>query len=149
MSQVTRDRYEALSGFGQLAQAPLIAFRQFADAGAVALHVPGIAREVAKLAENQEQVAALVDPLIKVGPYTGLVAAVLPFLLQIGVNHGRVPAGAMGTVPASSLSAQVEAGLAQAELQALTRQMEAERASAEMREQIAEQRRQVTGAAGD
>ena len=142
--QVTKDRREALTGFGQLAQAPLIGFRLFADAGAVAMHVPNIAREIALLAETQEQVAALVDPLIKVGPYFGLVTAVLPLLLQVGVNHGRVPAGAMGTVPAVTLSAQVEAGLATQELEALTIQMQAEAAAAEVREKIAEQRRKVS-----
>jgi len=152
-SQVTKDRREALSGFGQLAQVPLIALRMYADAGAVGIHVPGIARELAKLAETQEQVAAFVDPLIKAGPFTGLVTAVLPLILQLGVNHGRVAAGAMGTVPASSLSAQIEAALAQAELQALTQQAEAEQAAALMRQEIAESRRRMAaalnGQAGD
>ena len=141
--QATKDRREALAGFGQLAQAPLIGFRLFADAGAVAMHVPAIAREIALLAETQEQVAALVDPLIKAGPYFGLVTAVLPLFLQVGVNHGRVPAGAMGTVPAVTLSAQIEAGLATQELEALTIQVQAEAAAAEVRERIAEQRRKV------
>jgi hypothetical protein len=142
-SELTRDRREALAGFGQLAQVPLIALRQFADAGAVGQYVPAIAGELAKLAETQEQVAAFIDPLIKVGPYTGLVAVVLPFLLQIGVNHNRVPAGAMGTVPASTLSAVVETQLAQQELEALTLQKQAEEKAELMREEIAENRRRM------
>lgn len=140
-SQLTKDRREALTGLGQLAQVPLMAFRQFADAGAVGIHVPVIARELAVLAETQEQIAAFIDPLIKAGPYFGLVTAVLPFALQVGVNHGRVPAGSMGTVPAVTLQAQVEASLAQAELAALTAQKQAEEAAEAMREQIAESRR--------
>src|SRR5215469_197856 len=109
---MTEQREEALNGFGQLAQAPLIALRQYADVGAISIHWPNISREVAGLAETQEQVARLVDPLIRIGPFTGLIAAVLPMILQIGVNHNKVPAGAMGTVPAASLTAQVEANLA-------------------------------------
>jgi hypothetical protein len=139
--QLTRDRRETLTGFGQLAQAPLIGFRLFADAGAVGVHWPGIARELANLAETQEQIAAFFDPLIKVGPYTALVTAVLPFFAQIAVNHGRAPAGIMGTVPASMLTAQVESALAQAELEALQAQHQAEQAAEAMREQMAESRR--------
>jgi|SRR5579862_4949957 len=147
--QVTKDRREALTGFGQLAQVPLIGLRMFADAGAVSLYVPGIAREIAELAETQEQVAAFVDPLIKAGPYFGLVTAVLPLVMQVAVNHGRFAAGAMGTVPAVSLAAQVEAGLARQELEALTVQLEAEKAAAAMREEIAEARRQMLIASHD
>ncbi len=139
--QLTKDRRETLTGFGMMAQVPLIGFRLFADAATVGVHVPRIAKELAVLAETQEQVAAFIDPLIKVGPYTGLVTAVLPFLLQVGVNHGRVPAGTIGTVPATTLAAQMEMALAQAELEALQAQHDAERAAEEMREAMAQQRR--------
>jgi len=137
-------REEAVAGFGQLAQAPLIALRQYADAGAIGLHWPKISHEIAALADSQEQVARLIDPLIKIGPYTGLITAILPFVLQIGVNHGRVPAGAMGTVPAASITAQVEASLAIIELEALQQQAEAEKSAQAMREQINKSRQEVT-----
>jgi len=139
-------REEAVAGFGQLAQAPLIALKQYADAGAIGLHWPNVAREVASLADSQEQVARLIDPLIKIGPYTGLITAILPLILQIGVNHNRVPAGAMGTVPAASLSAQVETAMAAIELQALQQQAEAEKAAAEMRELIGKTRQEAYAA---
>lgn len=141
---LTKDRREALTGLAQLAQVPLVAFRLYADAGAVGLHAPGIAREIAVLAETQPQVAALVDPLIKIGPYAALIAVTVPFLAQVGVNHGRIPAGTAGSVPAVTLTAQVEAGLAQAELEALQVQAAAEAEAARLREQIAESRRHVT-----
>ena len=143
---ITEQREEALNGFGQLAQAPLIALRQYADAGAIGLHWPGVSHEVAALAETQDQVARLVDPLIRIGPFTGLIAAILPMILQIGVNHGRVPAGAMGTIPAASLTARVEATLAAVELEALQAQAEAEKQAALMRTQIAQTRKEYANA---
>lgn len=133
-------REDAVGSLGQLAQVPLLAMRQYADAGALGQYWPGIAREVATLADSQEQVAQIIDPLIKVGPYAGLITAVLPLVMQIAVNHGRMAPGAMGTVPASMLSAQVETALAQEELRALQAQAEAEKAAAAMRAEIAEQR---------
>ena len=141
-SNLTRERTEALAGLGQLAQVPLMALRQYADVGALGVHWPNVSREVAKLAESQEQVARVIDPLIKVGPYTGLITAVLPLVMQIAVNHGRVAPGAMGTVPATSLAAQVETAMAQAELEALRTQMEAERQSRKMRDDIDRERRE-------
>jgi len=142
-----QQREEAVAGFGQLAQAPLIALHQYADAGAIGLHWPNVAREVASLADSQEQVARLIDPLIKIGPYTGLITAILPLILQIGVNHNRVPAGAMGTVPAASLSAQVETAMAAIELQALQQQAEAEMQAQQLRDQIAKSRNKMTESA--
>jgi hypothetical protein len=138
---VLKARTDALTGLGQLAQVPLIATKQYADAGAVGLHWPEVAKEIATLADSEPRIAQLIDPLIKVGPYTGLIAAILPFVLQLGVNHGRVQAGVMGTVPSSTLDAQVQSSLAKAELEALTAQHEAEQAAAAMREEIAESRR--------
>jgi hypothetical protein len=108
------------------------------------MHWPGISSELAGLAESQPAIANVIDPLIKVGPYTGLVMAVLPFLVQIGVNHGRLAAGAMGTVPGNSLSAQVEASLAQAELEALSAQLNAEKQAQKLRDEISLARKQMT-----
>jgi hypothetical protein len=139
-SAVTKARAETLVSLGQIAQVPLIATKQFADAGAVALHWPNVAREVARLAESQPQIAKLVDPLMQVGPYAGLITAVLPFVLQLGVNHGRVPAGAMGTVPATSLAAQIETSLAKQELEALKIQFDAEKEANDTRAEIQKQR---------
>jgi hypothetical protein len=148
-SAKTAERADALNGFGQLAQVPLLALRQYADAGAVGMYWPGVASEVAKLAESQEQVAKVIDPLIQLGPYTGLITAILPFALQIAVNHGRVAPGAMGTVPKSVLSAKVEASLANAELESLRQHLEAEKSSAAIREEIAANRRAMTDAMRD
>lgn len=136
-------REEAINGLGQLAQAPLLAFKQYADAGTLGIHWPNVAKELAELAESQPVIANFVDPLIKVGPYTGLVMAILPFATQILVNHGRIPAGAMGTQPGNSIAAQVEASLAQAEMQSLQAQLEAERAAQALRDQIKKARKDM------
>jgi hypothetical protein len=140
---IKEQRKDALDGLGQLAQVPLLATKQFADAGAVGIHWPNISKELSELAESQEAIANFIDPLIKVGPYTGLVAAILPFFMQIAVNHGRVAAGAMGTVPANALSAQIEAGLAAAEMEALQTQLEAEKAAQQIRDRIKQQRKDM------
>jgi hypothetical protein len=143
---VRAQREEAINGLGQLAQAPLLATKQYADAGTIGLHWPNIAKELATLADSQSAIANIVDPLIKVGPYTGLVMAILPFFTQIAVNHGRIPAGAMGTMPGNSIAAQVEASLAEQEMVALAAQLEAEKAAQRLRDQIKQARKQMTDA---
>lgn len=142
----TREREEALNGLGQLAQVPLLATKQYADAAAFSLHWPNISKEVAKLAESQEQVAKLIDPLIQVGPYTGLITALLPFVMQLAVNHRMVAAGALGTVPAQSLSAQMETAMVRAELEALKTQRDAEHEAAAVRKEIDAQRAELAEA---
>lgn len=137
-------RVEAINGLGQLAQAPLLATKQYADAGAIGLHWGGIAEELATLAESQPAIAKFVDPLIKAGPYTGLVMAILPFAAQIAVNHGRIAAGAMGTQPGNSLAAQIEASLAQAEMESLSAQLAAEKAAQALRDEIRLARKQMS-----
>lgn len=144
--KMTDKRAEAITGLGQLAQVPLIAMRQYADAGAIGVYWPNVAKEIATLAESQPAIAKIVDPLIDVGPYAALVTAILPMVLQIGVNHGRIQPGAMGTVPSVVLSAKVEAAIAHAELAALQEQAEMERESAEIRRQIEAQRREFAEA---
>jgi hypothetical protein len=140
---VTKKREEALADLGTLAQVPLIALKQYADVGAVNLHWPNVAREVAKLAEQEESIAKIIDPLMMVGPYAGLVSAVLPLILQLGVNHGRMSAGAMNTVPPSALGSQVEAAIAQQEVAALRVQLESEKEANAVRKEIDKARRDM------
>jgi hypothetical protein len=122
----TEIRTEAIGGLGQIAQAILVATRQYADAGAVGMYFPNVAAEVAKLADHEEKIARLIDPLLQVGPYTGLLAAVLPFAMQIAVNHGRIQPGVMGTVPADMLDAQMQTVVTKAAVEAKRAQKAAE-----------------------
>jgi hypothetical protein len=117
-----------------------MAIRQYADVGTLAAHWPGVAAEIAKLADSQPQIAKLIDPLIQVGPYTGLIAALLPFVMQVGVNHKLLAPGAMGTLPAATISAQVEGALARQELDALRTQYEAEKTSRELKAEMQAER---------
>lgn len=139
--RVTREREGMVAQLGMFAQVPLLATKQFADAGAVGLHWPKIAHELAVLAESQEAVANVIDPLIRVGPYAGLIAAVLPLAMQLAVNHNRIKPGSMGTVPSVSLSSQVESAMAQEELRAMRSQLEAEREAAAIRAEIENERK--------
>lgn len=126
--RLSANREEAINGLGQIAQVVLVSTKQYADAGAVGMYFPGIASEVAKLADADARIARFVDPLLSVGPYTGLVAAVLPFVMQIMVNHGRGQAGVMGTVSPDFLEAKMKTAVAQSAVQAKKEQaaMEAE-----------------------
>jgi hypothetical protein len=123
---ITEQRTEALSGLGQIAQAVLIASKQYADAGALGIHWDNISREVATLAEKQESVAKLIDPLLQAGPYAALIAVVLPLGLQLAVNHGVGNPGMMGTVPKELLDSQMKTRVAKMQMEALKQQKEAE-----------------------
>jgi hypothetical protein len=140
----TTARAQALIDLGQFAQLPLMITKQYADAGAFQVHWPNISKEVAKLADTDERIAKIIDPLMQVGPYVGILAAVTPFIVQIAVNHHRIPAGSMGSVPAITLTSQIEAGLAKSELEALTIQRNAEAEAATVRREIDHARRALT-----
>src|SRR6201999_1641646 len=86
---LTEQRAQAITQLGVFAQVPLVALKQYADVGTIDLHWKNVSTEIAKLAESQDQIARIVDPLMQVGPYAGLITAVLPMVLQFAVNHGR------------------------------------------------------------
>jgi hypothetical protein len=85
-------RQEALNGVLQVGQMAALTFGQFSDAGAIGMHGPKLVSEVVALAESNSKVASKVDLLIEIGPYAGIVAAAIPFLAQLFVNHGMVKA---------------------------------------------------------
>jgi hypothetical protein len=145
----TEARTAAVAELGSFAQIPLLLTKQYADAGALSLHWPKIAGEIGKLAATNEQIAKLVDPLMTVGPYAGLITAIMPLVAQIAVNHGRVAAGVANTVPASTLSSQIETAMAQNELAALKIQRDAENESAKVRKEIADSRRALADSIRD
>jgi hypothetical protein len=148
-SDIITARKEAVASLGQFAQIPLMITKQYADVGAVQLHWPKVSEEIAKLASTNDQVAKIVDPLMQVGPYAGLIAAVMPFVMQLAANHGRVTPGAAGTVSPVTLSSQVEASIAENELQALTIQRDAEQKAAAVRREIDMSRKALADAMRD
>jgi hypothetical protein len=146
---ITAARTEAVTSLGQFVQLPLMITKQYADVGAIELHWPKVSAEIAKLAATNEQVAKIVDPMMQVGPYAGIITAVLPFAVQIMVNHNRVTPGAAGSVSPSTLSSQVEASLAETELQSLIIQRDAEKKAADVRKEIENQRRALADSIRD
>lgn len=68
-----------------------------ADAVTVEESAPGIGDAFGKLADQNENVARMLDKLAEVGPYGLVLAAVSPMLVQCMANHGTIPAGMMGT----------------------------------------------------
>lgn len=92
----SKDYRAGIEGIGQLAGGALF-FVAPADAAAVMLHTPPIAAALNHLAQQDPRVAAMLDKLLAVGPYGALLAAVMPLVLQILTNHGKIPAGVLGT----------------------------------------------------
>jgi hypothetical protein len=86
----TAARKENLDGVGKIVSLICVMRGQYADAGAIAQHGPGITTEVASLAESNEKIASWVDYLSEAGPYMGVAVVALPLLMQLLVNHGRV-----------------------------------------------------------
>jgi hypothetical protein len=124
-------RQEALNGVLQVGQLAALTFGQFSDAGAIGLHGPKLVSETVALAENNSKVASKVDLLIEIGPYAGIVAAAIPFLAQLFVNHGMVKAEMFanaGVVPPEQLDKQMKLTIMQRTLEAQKEQarMEAE-----------------------
>lgn len=68
-----------------------------ADANAIAVATPKIAVAVSDLANERPEIAAVLDKILKVGPYGALLTAVVPMVAQILTNHKIIPAGVAGT----------------------------------------------------
>jgi len=134
-------REKGLLGYVQTASLAAVMRGWLADAGAIGQHGPGICREVARLADTNESIAKTVDYLVAAGPYTALIAAVLPLAVQIGVNHGRISADAAGMggiLPPDVLAAQVKTEI---DIMRLEAAREAEKA----RREVEELQRQLAG----
>lgn len=125
---VTDRRAEGLMGLGQLGQGLCMLFGNYADAAAIGTHVPNIAPEFAKLGETNDFIAKGLDFLIDVGPYGGLVAVTLPFVLQIAANHKWINAGMLagqGVVAPEVLDAKMRADMSRMQAEAARAQQQA------------------------
>jgi hypothetical protein len=125
-------REEALNGVLQVGQLATLTFGQFSDAGAIGMHGPKLVSEVVALAENNSKVASKVDLLIEIGPYAGIVAAAIPFLAQLFVNHGVIKAEVFanaGVVPPEQLEQEMN-------LTIMRRAMETQKAQARMQAEM-------------
>ena len=88
----TAARKENLDGVGKIVSLICVMRGQYADAGAIAQHGPGITSEIASLADQNEKIASWVDYLSGTGPYMGVAVIALPLIMQLLVNHGKMDA---------------------------------------------------------
>ena len=145
-------RQDALNGVMQVGQLACIAFGQFADAGAIGMHGPQLVSETLTLAENNSKIASKVDLLIEVGPYAGIVAAAIPFLAQLFVNHGLAKAEMFanaGVVPPEYLAEHMKTEMMRKAVRAQKEQMEAQRHLHEEMQEMQEQMKENYNGQGE
>jgi hypothetical protein len=138
-------RHEAISGVMQMAQFGCLAFGDFADAGAIGMFGEPMVDEAVKLAKDNAKIASKVDLLIEVGPYAGFMAAAIPFVAQILVNHGVFKAEQFanaGVVEPVELESKIKT---QVMRQAMEAMRERQKAEDEMQAMQEEMQRHVNG----
>lgn len=74
-----------------------------ADAAVINHYAPKVAEAVNDLAQERPEVAAVLDKVLKAGPYAALMGAVVPMAIQILANHKVIPAGIAGTMTAEQV----------------------------------------------
>lgn len=147
-----QDNAQAIHEAAQVAPAILVMMRRFADAGAVSRELPGLALETAKLAETNPKVMEAIQRLQTFSPWAGFMTIGMRLGMQLMVNAGRIEPGAMpgmGLVSKTTLEAQVQAGIARAEAEALQLKIDAEREKADAERIWAEIVAHNPDAAGD
>lgn len=63
------------------------------DAVTLIVHGPNVATALNAAAQENDQLAAILDKILAVGPWGALLGALMPLALQLAANHGLVPAG--------------------------------------------------------
>ena len=74
-----------------------------ADAAVINHYAPKVAEAVNDLAQERPEVAAVLDRVLKAGPYAALMGAIVPMAIQILANHKVIPAGIAGTMTAEQV----------------------------------------------
>lgn len=87
-----QEREDALNGLWTAASAFCMMGGQWADAGAISMHGPGISREAAVLSLKYEKIGNALDALANVSPFANLLGATLPLIFQLAANHKMIPA---------------------------------------------------------
>jgi hypothetical protein len=140
----TEARYEGLMGLGQIASAICIMRGLYADAGAIGLHYPNVARETANLASQNETIGKAIDYLNSAGPYAGLLTASLPLALQLLANHDRIDATkitGMDVMPPEALEAKVRADMDTRATEIMAEAQRAQQEAQKSREALADSMR--------
>jgi hypothetical protein len=74
-----------------------------ADAAVINHYAPKVAEAVNDLAQERPEVAAVLERVLKAGPYAALMGAVVPMAIQILANHKILPPGMGGTMTAEQV----------------------------------------------
>lgn len=125
---LAQQRYEGLLGLAQLGQGICLMAGLHADAMTIGKLFPPVAVEVVKIAEDNEAVSQPLDFIIKVGPYGALIAAGMPFVMQLLANHKVIDATkamGQGIVPPEVLEAQMKAEVMRMQAEAMQAQQQA------------------------
>jgi hypothetical protein len=130
----TEARTAGLLGLGQIAGAVCVMRGLYADAGAIGMHWPNVARETASLAAQNETIGKAIDYLNSAGPYAGILTAAMPLALQLLANHDRIDASkiaGMGVMSPETLGLRIESEIALKEAQAQAEADQAKQALAD------------------
>lgn len=133
-SPLNQERFEGMMGIAQLGQGVCLMMGLHADAMTIGKFFPPVAKELANIADENESVAKPLDFLIKVGPYGALIAAAMPLVMQLAVNHKMADPLAMqgfGVVAPEVLEAQMKAEMMRMQAQAMQAQQAAVNAANE------------------
>ena len=108
----------------------------YADAGTIAMHGPKFAKELALVADDNEQIATWLDYLTQSGPWLGVMKAALPMILQFAANHGRIDVSKLppdaGVVEPKILEERVRAEMRNASARVLAEIRQIEQQTADL-----------------
>jgi hypothetical protein len=133
-------RAEATNGIFQIATFGCVLLGNFADAGAIDEHGPGISNEIANLADTNAYVAKATDAFMNVGPFAALFAATMPLVLQLMVNHNIIPAEKLANanvVHPDVLEARVKTAMMRQAMEAMAAQRMAQEEMQRMQAEMA------------
>lgn len=125
---LNEQRFEGMMGLASLGQGICLMTGLHADAMTIGKLFPPVAKEIANIADDNETIAQPIDFLIKIGPYGALIAAGLPFVMQILANHKVIDASkamGQGIVPPEVLEAQMKAEMMRMQAEAMRAQQQA------------------------
>ncbi|SRR6266851_206565 len=129
-----KSRQENINGFGSLFATLLVMRGQYADAGAISIHLPPLSKALAEAADSDEKLASLLDSGNTVSPYMAIAAAAMPLMMQFLANHGRIDAekaaGLGGIMSPDALEAKVRNDLEKQKIELLREAREAKETSA-------------------
>lgn len=126
---VKAKRVATLTGYGEILQAGLLMFGQYADAETIDIHGGPLFSAVADLGDHHEAFGASLDKADVMGPYLALAVAAIPMVMQFSANHGRIDATKVsfgGIVPPEQLAHRRQAKLMKAQAEMIRREREAQ-----------------------